>query len=104
MVSHNYQAHIFNAIVGVDQLVCKDVFKAFFMTNEGSTFQCNWNACQWIVYIFFRLWIDEFTIWALCIHDFGNILMLIFLFSLHLGIIKDTLLLTKKWETPIARN
>jgi hypothetical protein len=27
-ISYSYQAHIFNAIVGVNQLVCKDNFKA----------------------------------------------------------------------------
>jgi hypothetical protein len=38
MVSHNYQAHIFNAIVGVDQVVCKNVFMASIKQMKGQHF------------------------------------------------------------------
>jgi len=38
MVSHNYQAHIFNAIVGVDQLVCENVFMASIGQMKGQHF------------------------------------------------------------------
>jgi len=54
MVSHNYQSHIFNVIARVDQLMCKDVFRTFFMTNEGQHF----NAIEMLVNELYRHVLD----------------------------------------------
>jgi hypothetical protein len=88
MVGHNYQAHIFNVVVRVNQLMCRNVFVGVVGQVKG---QCSIATKMFVAKLEMCFPNCELmNALKLCIHNFGYILMLIFLCFSTLASSKNT--------------
>jgi hypothetical protein len=86
MVNHSYWAHIFNVTIGVNKLVCRDVFLAFIAQMKT---QCSVVVNMFITKLDRRFMESEFmNVFNIAYPQFWNQLNVDFSFLLHTILIK----------------